>query len=98
MRQLKNLIEKILILGSSDGVINKNEISQNNHKVANLDTGFDIEVEDILGLNLREARNAFELYYLSRQIQNFNGNITNTAKFIGMERSALHRKLKDLKS
>ena len=98
VRQLKNLIEKILILGSSDGVINKNEISQNNHKVANLDTGFDIEVEDILGLILREARNAFELYYLSRQIQNFNGNITNTAKFIGMERSALHRKLKDLKS
>ena len=98
VRQLKNLIEKILILGSSDGVINKNEISQNNHKVANLDTGFDIGVEDILGLNLKEARNAFELYYLSRQIQNFNGNITNTAKFIGMERSALHRKLKDLKS
>ena len=75
VRQLKNLIEKILILRSSDGVINKNEISQNNHKVANLDTGFDIGVEDILGLNLKEARNAFEIYYLSRQIQNFNGNI-----------------------
>ena len=49
--------------------------------VTNLDTGFDIEVEDILGLNLREARNAFK-FIICRQIQIFNGNITNTANLL----------------
>ena len=48
-------------------------------------------------MDLRSARADFEKKYLIAQINNFNGNISKTAKFIGMDRSALHRKLNDLK-
>ena len=47
-------------------------------------------------MDLRSARSDFEKRYLTAQINNFNGNISKTAKFIGMDRSALHRKLNDL--
>ena len=50
-----------------------------------------------LDMDLRSARADFEKKYLIAQINNFNGNISKTAKFIGMDRSALHRKLNDLK-
>jgi two-component system nitrogen regulation response regulator NtrX len=50
----------------------------------------------LLSLPLREAREAFERDYLVAQISRFGGNISRTAEFIGMERSALHRKLKSL--
>jgi two-component system nitrogen regulation response regulator NtrX len=50
----------------------------------------------IIALPLREAREVFEREYLSAQIMRFGGNISRTAAFIGMERSALHRKLKSL--
>ena len=50
----------------------------------------------IATMPLREAREAFEREYLITQINRFNGNISKTAKFVGMERSALHRKLKSL--
>jgi len=49
-----------------------------------------------LGQGLRDARESFEKTYLTAQIKRFDGNISKTAKFIGMERSALHRKLKSL--
>ena len=49
-----------------------------------------------LKMDLRSARADFEKKYLIAQINNFNGNISKTAKFIGMDRSALHRKLNDL--
>ena len=49
-----------------------------------------------MGAPLREAREAFEREYLRVQIRRFSGNISRTAQFIGMERSALHRKLKIL--
>jgi two-component system nitrogen regulation response regulator NtrX len=48
----------------------------------------------MMGVPLREARESFEREYLSIQIRRFSGNISKTAAFIGMERSALHRKLK----
>ncbi len=51
---------------------------------------------EVLGLPLREAREIFEREYLSAQINRFGGNISKTATFVGMERSALHRKLKSL--
>jgi len=51
---------------------------------------------DVLGLPLREAREVFEKFYLAMQIDKFDGNISKTAAFIGMERSALHRKIKNL--
>jgi two-component system nitrogen regulation response regulator NtrX len=52
--------------------------------------------EKLLSLPLREAREAFERDYLIAQLSRFGGNISRTAEFIGMERSALHRKLKSL--
>ena len=51
-------------------------------------------VSALMGIPLREARESFEREYLSIQIRRFSGNISKTASFIGMERSALHRKLK----
>ena len=50
----------------------------------------------MMGLPLREAREIFERNYLSGQVARFGGNISRTATFVGMERSALHRKLKTL--
>ena len=52
--------------------------------------------EHLMGLPLREAREVFEREYLVAQISRFGGNISRTAEFVGMERSALHRKLKAL--
>jgi two-component system nitrogen regulation response regulator NtrX len=52
--------------------------------------------EQLMGLPLRDAREVFEREYLVAQINRFGGNISRTAEFIGMERSALHRKLKSL--
>ena len=52
--------------------------------------------EQLMGLALREAREIFEREYLVAQINRFGGNISRTAEFVGMERSALHRKLKSL--
>ena len=51
-------------------------------------------ISDSLSIPLREARENFEKEYLTTQIKKFGGNISKTAKFVGMERSALHRKLK----
>jgi two-component system nitrogen regulation response regulator NtrX len=51
---------------------------------------------DIMALPLREARDLFETQYLQAQLMRFGGNISRTAGFVGMERSALHRKLKQL--
>ena len=53
-------------------------------------------VEQLMGLPLRDAREVFEREYLVAQISRFGGNISRTAEFVGMERSALHRKLKAL--
>jgi two-component system nitrogen regulation response regulator NtrX len=54
------------------------------------------EGSEIMGLSLRQARERFERQYLKAQISRFGGNISKTASFVGMERSALHRKLKSL--
>ena len=56
-----------------------------------------LDVSKLIALPLREARSAFETDYLKAQIERFSGNISRTAEFVGMERSALHRKLKSLK-
>ncbi len=94
VRQLKNLIERVLILGEGTGVIDAKELPG--------DTGGDegegrVVLSGALAtLPLREAREAFEREYLLTQINRFGGNISRTANFVGMERSALHRKLKSL--
>ncbi len=93
VRELRNLIERIAILSpgdSQDKIINiiKESLSRS------LDENF--SVTDTLSVPLREARETFEKEYLISQIKKFGGNISKTAKFVGMERSALHRKLKIL--
>ena len=56
----------------------------------------EIHQEDNFSIPLKEARENFEKDYLTTQLKKFGGNVSKTAKFVGMERSALHRKLKDL--
>ena len=69
------------------------EISFYNSELSN---GKIDNIDGIMGLSLRKARELFEKEYLHSQINRFGGNISRTASFIGMERSALHRKLKSL--
>jgi two-component system, NtrC family, nitrogen regulation response regulator NtrX len=88
------VIERILILGDSNGPIESHEIPGNESK-PEADTALALS-GTIATLPLREARELFEREYLLTQINRFGGNISRTASFVGMERSALHRKLKSL--
>lgn len=95
LRQLRNNIERLLILASGDPA---EAISAEMLPVEATvsDGGGAIGAERIIALPLREARELFEREYLNAQMLRFSGNISRTAAFIGMERSALHRKLKSL--
>jgi two-component system nitrogen regulation response regulator NtrX len=97
VRQLRNNVERLMILAGGDpnAIINANMLPQ--------DVGAMVPTmphgnggEQLMGLALREARELFEREYLLAQINRFGGNISRTAEFVGMERSALHRKLKAL--
>lgn len=97
VRQLKNLVEWLLIMGSKqpNALVDVEdlppEISGTIPSTLKTEWG-----ADLIGLPLREAREVFEREYLLSQVHRFGGNISKTAQFIGMERSALHRKLKSL--
>ncbi|HDZ80444.1 MAG TPA: sigma-54-dependent Fis family transcriptional regulator [Roseobacter sp.] len=94
VRQLKNLVERVLILGDGSGPIEARELPGEDE---NTDEDGRVVLSGALAtLPLREAREAFEREYLLTQINRFGGNISRTANFVGMERSALHRKLKSL--
>ena len=95
MRQLRNNIERLLILatGEPGEVITAEMLPA---EVAAAGSAGAVGAERIIALPLRDAREVFEREYLSAQIMRFGGNISRTAAFIGMERSALHRKLKSL--
>ncbi len=95
IRQLKNVIERILILSDGTGPISADEIPTDKQKSAGANDGGGMSA-NWATLPLREAREAFEREYLIMQINRFGGNISKTANFVGMERSALHRKLKSL--
>ncbi|HBM58329.1 sigma-54-dependent transcriptional regulator [Salipiger marinus] len=95
VRQLKNLIERVLILGDSSGPIEARELPQDGPASGD-EEGRVVLSGTLATLPLREAREAFEREYLLTQINRFGGNISRTAAFVGMERSALHRKLKSL--
>ena len=95
IRQLKNVIERILILSDGTGLISADEIPTDKQKSAGANDGGGMSA-NWATLPLREAREAFEREYLITQINRFGGNISKTANFVGMERSALHRKLKSL--
>jgi two-component system nitrogen regulation response regulator NtrX len=95
VRQLKNVVERILILAAGDpGQPITAEMLPAEASSAQSTGG--LGAERIIALPLREARELFEREYLDAQIMRFGGNISRTAAFIGMERSALHRKLKSL--
>ena len=94
VRQLKNHIERILILGPEDDFISVNELNELNPSFE--DENIETVINNVVSLPLREARELFERDYLLTQINRFGGNISRTASFVGMERSALHRKLKSL--
>ena len=97
IRELKNVIEKILILSPK----NKNEslsLDFMSFEQENDEEGFESLVQKkMLSLSLKKAREFFEREYIKIQMKRFNNNLSRTANFIGMERSALHRKLKTLK-
>ncbi len=93
VRELRNLVERITILtqgNDEDKILNiiKESLTQYSDKQFSLN--------ETLSIPLREARENFEKEYLITQLKKFSGNISKTAKFVGMERSALHRKLKIL--
>ena len=97
VRQLRNLVDWLLIMapgGSGDAIradMLPPEVGSNAPALLTIDP-----TADIMGLPLREARDLFETQYLQAQLLRFGGNISRTAQFVGMERSALHRKLKQL--
>ena len=94
VRQLINNVERMLILASGDpnDAITADMLPAEAPAASSAGLG----AERIISLPLREAREAFEREYLNAQMLRFSGNISRTAAFIGMERSALHRKLKSL--
>ena len=97
VRQLRNLMDWLLIMapgGSGDPIraeMLPPEIGSRAPALLNIDPA-----ADIMALPLREARDMFETQYLQAQLLRFGGNISRTSQFVGMERSALHRKLKQL--
>ncbi len=97
VRQLRNNVERVMILAGGDpnAVIDASMLPQDvGSMVPSMPNGGG--GEQLMGLPLREARELFEREYLLAQISRFGGNISRTAEFVGMERSALHRKLKAL--
>jgi len=84
IRELRNLVERYIIVG--ENIDDPNEDNKN----------LNDESKNVISMPLKNARRIFEKNYLQSQIKRFNGNISKTASFIGMERSALHRKLKQL--
>ena len=92
VRELRNLIERIGILAP----VNMEKISNIIKESLKTYKDDNFKVQNSLAVPLKEARQNFEKEYLITQLKKFGGNISKTAKFVGMERSALHRKLKDL--
>ncbi len=100
IRQLRNLIERLMIMGGSaandERIIFPEQLPQ--EILEKPDEGQkDVSIpKNVMAVSLREARELFEKDYLFAQLERFEGNISKTAQFVGMERSALHRKLKQL--
>ena len=96
VRQLRNVIERLLIMAPAGGGpiradVLPSDVSEDAPSVLRWEKG-----GEIMQLPLRDAREVFEREYLLAQVTRFGGNISRTATFVGMERSALHRKLKSL--
>jgi two-component system nitrogen regulation response regulator NtrX len=97
VRELRNVIERLLIMAPGDPgePLRADSLPAEIGAIAPAALQRD-KGDEIMGLPLREAREIFEREYLLAQVDRFDGNISRTAGFVGMERSALHRKLKTL--
>ncbi|MBO6482327.1 MAG: sigma-54-dependent Fis family transcriptional regulator [Pelagibacteraceae bacterium] len=94
VRELRNLVERVSILSQNE---NQSNIGRLLHEILNKNSSQNLENTDIsMSYPLKQARENFEKNYLLNQLKKNKGNISKTAEFIGMERSALHRKLKSL--
>ncbi len=95
VRELRNLVERVSILSSNEKKADINNLINDSLIQKNVEDNDD-SIKNVLSYPLKEAREKFEKDYLTSQIKKHKGNISKTAEFIGMERSALHRKLKTL--
>ncbi|MDC0205576.1 sigma-54 dependent transcriptional regulator [Pelagibacteraceae bacterium] len=95
VRELRNLVERVSILAVNEENININSLVQDALTQKNINKDSDFR-NSVLSYPLKEAREKFEKEYLTSQLKKHKGNISKTAEFIGMERSAFHRKLKTL--
>ena len=97
VRELRNVVERLLIMTPGDPLhpIGSDMLPGEVTGRVTEASRFSTQTE-VIGLPLRDAREVFERDYLASQLERFDGNISKTAEFIGMERSALHRKLKSL--
>ncbi len=97
VRQLRNMVERVMILtdGEASAVVSADMLPDDAGNSAGFASSGN-NGEHFMSLPLREAREIFEREYLMAQINRFGGNISRTAEFVGMERSALHRKLRAL--
>jgi two-component system nitrogen regulation response regulator NtrX len=93
VRQLRNIIERTIILAPAERLV-QIDADMLPPEVSGTYSSPEVAAQSLMGAPLREAREAFEREYLQVQIRRFSGNISKTANFVGMERSALHRKLK----
>ncbi len=96
IRQLRNVIEWLMIMHGGETAIRPDHLPPELATSGNEAPAPGTSHHEIMALPLREAREFFEKDYLASQVHRFGGNISKTAEFIGMERSALHRKLKQL--
>ena len=95
VRELRNFVERISILSVNEDKTNINSLVQDALSQKNLQKKSN-SYDNIFSFPLKEAREKFEKDYLTSQLKKYKGNISKTAEFVGMERSALHRKLKTL--
>jgi len=96
VRELRNLVERVTILSSNESKESINKLMDDILASSSLDKNEKSLIEKSFAEPLKEAREHFEKEYLTTQLKKNHGNISKTANFIGMERSALHRKLKSL--
>ena len=95
VRQLRNNVERLMIMTAGDGAQEISAAMLANDAQNSVSSSFGgIGSEQLMALSLREAREIFERDYLAAQLARFGGNISKTSSFVGMERSALHRKIK----
>lgn len=94
VRQLQNIVEVACIMTGNNGTITSKTLPRD--LLTNTEKDETCDLSNLITKSLKEAREVFEKSYISMQIDRFSGNISQVANFIGMERSALHRKLKSL--